>query len=217
MSFAAGEGTLKLLILDTSLSPIRAEDNAIERILNHMDWQSGWIRQRTIQIFSDIDNNMAQQVVQQIIGFAAHSDDPVSIQINTRGGQVLHALAITQIMEAVSVPVYTLALGQVYSAGVIVLAAGTKRSALFGTNFLVHEFRTGSGDAPYSSVLCHQRCDEWVYQRLLNFFHAHTKLTKDVIKNKFLSQDYYFDETEALSMGLIDKVVSTIEIKRIQL
>lgn len=177
-------------------------------------WEEGWRKQRTIHIFSDIDQNTSGQTLQQIVGLAAHSDDPITIQLNTNGGQIHHAFAITQVMAACHVPVHTLALGRVYSAGLIILVTGKKRMALPGTMFMAHDFSVETPPTPYGYVVNARKYEDWIFRRMLDHFSHHTKASKKTIQDLLLSKDYYFDEDEALRMGMIDEVIKTIKIMR---
>lgn len=174
-----------------------------------MDWQGGWQRQRAITVFSDITNDCARDTISQMWGFAAHSNEPITLFINSPGGEIPHAFAIMQAMKACSAPIRTVALGRVYSAGVVVLIAGAERLAFRGTLFMTHEFHNiRQASSPYSTLKSLRTADDWTYLNLARHFQKHTKLPLDQVKKKLLSVEYYFDENEALKMGLIDSVIT---------
>mgnify|MGYP001591436973 CR=1 FL=1 len=50
--------------------------------------------------------------------------------------------------------------------------------------------------------------DGWTYENMVGHFHKYTNLSIPQIKQKILSTEYYFDENEALKMGIIDSVLT---------
>lgn len=172
------------------------------------DWQSGWAQQRIITIFADITNDCARDTISQMWGFAALSNDPITLLLNTPGGEIPHALAIIQAMKACPAPVDTLAIGRVYSAGVLILIAGRQRKSFPHTLFMTHDFHnTRQIGASYETLKGIRIADDWTYQRLLGHFRDHTKISVQEIKKKLLATEYYFDENESLGMGMIDDII----------
>ena len=102
---------------------------------------------RNIYLFSDIDQNLCSQAIQQMYGFTESSQDPITFYINTNGGDVLHAFALIAAMKHCPAPIHTLGLGRVFSAGLLIYVAGAKRFAYPNTLFMAHDFNAGQG--PY--------------------------------------------------------------------
>lgn len=174
-----------------------------------MNWTEGWARQRIITLFAQITNDAARDTISQMWGYAAVSKEPVTLLINSPGGEVPHALAIVQAMKACPVEVNTVAMGRVFSGGVIVLVAGHIRKAFPGTLFMTHEFQnTKEAGAGYRSLKRSRKSDDWTYEILVNHFVHYTKLRIPEVKKRLLSTEYYFDEDQALKMGIIDEVVT---------
>lgn len=183
-----------------------------------MNPNDGWQAQRTIMIFSEITNDMARDVISQMWGMAAISKDVITLLINSPGGEVPHAMAIIQAMYACPVTVNTTAMGRVYSSGVIILVAGKERLVFPGTMFMTHEFvNVRQVTTGYRALKKMRMADDWTYQNLLEHFKKYTKLSVSEIKKKILSEEYYFDENEAVKMGVIDQIITDkkyiVEIK----
>ena len=174
-----------------------------------MNWTEGWAKQRIITLFAQITNDAAKDTISQMWGLAAVSGEPVTLLINSPGGEVPHALAIVQAMEACPVEVNTIAMGRVFSGGVIILVAGHVRRAFPRTLFMTHEFQnTKEVSAGYRSLKRSRKSDDWTYETLVYHFSHYTKQLVSEVKKKLLSTEYYFDENEALKMGLIDEIVT---------
>lgn len=181
-----------------------------------MAGENGWYKQRILNIFSEIDNNLAAGIISQIYGLAAESPDPISLLINSGGGQVRHATAIIEAMGACPIPVHTIGIGQVYSAALLILLAGKKRSAFRHTLFMTHQFTSGAGNQPYKDLVGQREAEEWTFQWMKEYFKAHTKVKKwKEVENLFLGNEHYFDEQEALKLGIIDEVIETFPLVKI--
>lgn len=183
-----------------------------------MNWTDGWAKQRIITIFSDVTNDCARDTISQMWGLAALSNEPISLLLNTPGGEVPHAMAIVQAMKACPVPVNTIAIGRVYSAGLIVMVAGKNRTAFPDTLFMAHEFHnTRQTSASYRSLKRARVADDWTYKKLLIHFQVHTGLSRERVKKELLSSEYYFDQTIAVDLGIIDEIIQDkIKIERIE-
>jgi ATP-dependent Clp protease protease subunit len=67
-------------------------------------------------------------------------EEPITLLLNTNGGDVYEALGIIDYMQALSVPVNVIARGRAMSAGAMILCAGTGlRAASKNTTIMVHE------------------------------------------------------------------------------
>ena len=67
-------------------------------------------------------------------------DEPITLLLNTNGGDVYEALGIIDYMQTVSVPINVIARGRAMSAGAMILCAGTGlRAASKNTTIMVHE------------------------------------------------------------------------------
>lgn len=174
-----------------------------------MNWTEGWARQRIITLFAQITNDAAKDTISQMWGYAAVSSEAITLLINSPGGEVPHALAIVQAMKACPVKVNTIAMGRVFSGGVIVLVAGHIRKAFPRTLFMTHEFQNIKEDgAGYRSLKRSRKSDDWTYETLVNHFTDYTKLSVPEVRKKLLSTEFYFDENKAIKMGIIDKIIT---------
>ena len=174
-----------------------------------MSWTEGWAKQRIITVFSDITNDCARDTISQMWGLAALSDNPITLLLNTPGGEVPHAMAIVQAMKACPAQVKMIAIGRVYSAGVIILVAGATRQAFPNTLFMTHEFHNmRQASTGYKNLKSIRKSDDWTYQHLVKHFERHTQVPILEIKKKLLSTEYYFDENEALEMGIVDSIIT---------
>ena len=128
---------------------------------------------------------------------------PITIVINSYGGEVCQALAIIEEMELAkrNVRIDTYAIGACQSAGTLILQAGQTRKASKDCSLMVHfgqETNESGNEAKHNSKLTKRMKD--IYQERTG------KGAKTI--NKWLDADTYFTAEEALKAKLIDEVIT---------
>lgn len=85
------------------------------------------LRNRIIFLGTPINDQIANLIIAQLL-FLNQEDreSPISMYINSPGGQVYSGLAIYDTMQMISNPVATYAIGVTASFGTLLLAAGAK-------------------------------------------------------------------------------------------
>lgn len=135
----------------------------------------------------------------------------ITITISTMGGDIMEMFAIYDAIRKVKstgIEVETLGLGKVMSAGLLLLAAGSKgrRRAGKNTRFMFHEV-TGGFDGKSSEILKQKAEVDYSQNQYLK---ALSESTKKPLKffNKIINlhTDYHFDSEEALKWNLIDYI-----------
>lgn len=180
------------------------------------DFAQGWREQRSIHLFSTIDNNQADQVIKQILGLAAFSKDPIRLWLNCQGGEIPHAMAIVQVMAASPAPVYTIALGRVFSAALFILVTGKKRTAFSRTLFMAHHFFGGQPNTQYENLKASRVAEDWLDKQMLAHYKKYTKSKNEkVLRRLYLGDDFYFNEEEAVTLGCIDSIISKIDVVKV--
>jgi len=163
-------------------------------------------------MINDVVSNL---VVAQILFLEAEDPNkPISLYINSPGGDVTSGLAIYDTMQFSRAPISTTVIGQAASMGAILLAGGEKgkRSALPNARIMIHQ-PWGGVQGQVSDIEIHTK----EYQRLKILLHEilarHTgqtlkKITKDADRNYFMTAE------EALEYGLIDKIFDKTELPK---
>lgn len=82
---------------------------------------------------------IVRRVLDQVLFLnTVDKDKPIHVLIDTNGGCVKTALSIYDILNMSEAPIYTYALSEVSSAGVLVFLAGAKRIAFKHSQFMTH-------------------------------------------------------------------------------
>ncbi len=136
---------------------------------------------------------------------------PIEFIICTGGGAASDMFAIYDTMRIVrqDCDITTMGLGEVMSAGVLLLASGTKGKRKIGANcrLMLHSVSAGHHGSIFS---LENEFDEfkWVQERYFAALAAESKLKKKQIK-KILDQkvNVYFDAEQAVKYGIADEII----------
>jgi len=174
------------------------------------DIYSRLLKDRIILLGTAIDDHVANVVCAQLLFL--ESEDPkkeISIYINSPGGSVTAGMAIYDTMQFISCPVATLCMGNAASMGAILLAAGAKgmRYALPNARIMIHQ-PSGGFQGQVTDIDIHAREILRMREKLNQILANHTGMDIDKIRDD-TERDYFMSSEEAVSYGLIDKVIAS--------
>ena len=136
---------------------------------------------------------------------------PLDFIISTWGGSAADMFSIYDIMRTVrkDCDISTLGLGKVMSAGVLLLAAGTKGKRKIGKNCRVMLHGVTSGQHGNISDLENEMAEaKWTQERLINCLLEETNMNRKKLKRILEKrQNVYFTAEEAVELGFADEIV----------
>ena len=169
------------------------------------------LKSRTVVISQQVDAKLTSKVLSQLVLLEQEGDDqPVTVFINSPGGEIFSGFAIFDMLNFISCPVTTIVTGFAASMGSILsLAAGKgRRFAMPQAKIMIHQplLMGYQGRA----TECEIQAREILKTRdhLVKLYSEQTGKSCEEIK-KALDRDNWFTAEEALEYGLIDKVVHT--------
>ncbi len=173
------------------------------------DIYSRLLKDRIIMIGSAISDDVANLVIAQMLFLEMENPDgDIELYINTLGGEVNAGLAIYDTMQMIRPDVRTYCVGQAYSMGALLLAAGApgKRHALPHSTVLIHQ-PIGGVRGQATDIRIH--ADEIVRVKdLINSIIArHTKQPIEKVQED-TDRDRYMTAEEAKKYGIIDRVMT---------
>ena len=137
--------------------------------------------------------------------------EPMNFIVSTWGGSAVDMFSIYDIMRMVrdDCDISTLGLGKVMSAGVLLLAAGTKGQRRIGKNCRVMLHGGTSGQHGNISDLENEMAEaKWTQERLVTCLTEETKMTKRYIKKLLAKRmNVYLTAEEAIELGIADEIV----------
>ena len=172
------------------------------------DIYSRLLKERIIFLTGPIDDNISSLVCAQLLFL--ESENPkkeISFYINSPGGIIWSGLAIYDTMQYISSKIMTICIGQAASAGSLLLTAGEKgmRFSLPNSRIMVHQ-PSGGYQGQVTDIEIQTKEIIKTKQRLNQIYCHHTGKDIKEVEN-IMERDKYFSPKEAISFGLIDKVI----------
>ncbi len=172
------------------------------------DIYSRLLKDRIIFIGTPIDDGVANAVIAQLLFLESQSPkEDIRMYINSPGGVVTSALAIYDTMQYVKPDVSTICVGIAASAAATLLAAGErgKRMILPNGEVMIHQV-LGVTEGQATDIDIHARHILATRDRLNAILAKHTgqkvlKIARDTERDYFMSAD------EAVSYGIVDKIL----------
>ena len=177
-----------------------------------MDIYSRLLRDRIIMLGSGINDDVANNVVAQMLFL--QSDDPkldIHLYINSPGGSVTAGLALYDTMQFVTCDVATYCIGQCASMGAVLLAAGApgKRNALPNARIMIHQPSAGM-EGSAEDIMIHASEFKKTKQRLNQILLKHTGQPLEQIERD-TDRDRFMSATEAKEYSIIDNVIEHMD------
>jgi len=173
------------------------------------DIQSRLVKDRVI-FLSEPVTQQAAGVMASLLFMMNNEDNSkkISIWLNTPGGDAYGFFAIYDMMQMIKAPIETVCLGQSMSAGVLLLASGTKgmRYAMPSSGIMAHQIQIGGIGGTGTEVEIEVAEILNMKKKINEVLARHTgntieKVTRDCENNN------YFTAQEALDYGIIDKIM----------
>ena len=165
------------------------------------------LRERIIFIGAPIDETVASLTIAQLLFLQGEDPtEPISMYINSPGGEVSAGLAIYDTMQFISPDIHTWCVGMAASMAAVLLAAGEKghRYALPYSRVMIHQpMGGGRGQASDIKIMAEEILR--VRRELNDILAFHTGQPLERIEQD-TDRDNYMTAEDALSYGLIDNV-----------
>ena len=135
---------------------------------------------------------------------------PIDMVISTPGGNADDMFAIYDTMRSIreEVPIRTRGIGKVMSAGVVLLAAGTKGERSIGKNcrVMLHSV-IGGHVGPMHQLDAEMEEIRNIQDQYIAVLSEETKMTKRYLRNLLKKKvNIYLSATEAIELGIADKI-----------
>jgi ATP-dependent Clp protease protease subunit len=132
----------------------------------------------------------------------------LTLMITSPGGDLFSAFALIDVMRGSKIPVHTIGLGIIASAGLMTFIAGEPghRTITPNTSILSHQWSAGTWGKEHE-LIATQRQFDLTTTRMINHYKKCTKLNEKVIREKLLPpQDVWLSAQEAKEYNLVDHV-----------
>ncbi|AEO08811.1 ATP-dependent Clp protease proteolytic subunit [Buchnera aphidicola str. Ak (Acyrthosiphon kondoi)] len=193
--------------LCTTLIPMVVEQHSKGE--RSYDIYSRLLKERIIFMIGTIEDNMANNIVAQILFLEAENPEKdIFLYINSPGGIITSGMSIYDTMQFVKPEISTICMGQACSMAALLLTSGTKgkRFCLPNSKVMIHQ-PLGGYQGQASDIAIHAREIMEMKKKLNKLMSFHTgqsikKINKDTERDCFLSAD------ESVKYGLIDFILT---------
>ena len=169
---------------------------------------------RRLFINGEIDADLANDFLSEFLFLEQGPDEPVTIYVNSHGGEVDSGLMIYDIIQESKMKINMVCTGIAASMAAILVAGGQKgrRYILPHSKMMIHEPLIGGGVGGSATSIKNISESILKTREITNGILAkHTGKTIEEI-DKATSFDNYMDATQAIEFGLCDSITGTISI-----
>ena len=179
---------------------------------------------RSVGLYGDVDEERIAEVISalltlQHVGKPKYDDEgelteegkPIKLYVSTYGGSADEMAALVDIMNVVKkdCPIETIGIGKVMSAGVLILASGSKGERYIGKNcrVMIHSVIAGNHGSLHNleNELTEIKKMQDIYlQSLADATNMTKKQLKSFMRRK---QNVYLNAEEAIKLGIADKIL----------
>jgi ATP-dependent Clp protease protease subunit len=213
--------------MENEISP--EEDDKQIIIINNIEspQQDGSVR--SLSLYGDINESKCGDLVSVLLYLKDTSEEmtyedpedpdseiittnrPINLLISTNGGCASEMFSVYDTMRLVqkTCDIETVGMGQVMSAGVLLLAAGSPGKRKIGANcrVMIHSVAGGLGGS-LSNMENEIAEVRWIQDRYIKCLAEKTKMTERHIKRLFKKQiDVYLSAEEAVEFGIADEII----------
>lgn len=166
---------------------------------------------RILFISDALSDELATDIVATLL--LKDSEDPdkkITLFINSHGGDIRNAFMIYDVMTMIQSPIETVCIGAAMDEAAILLAGGAPgcrfatKHAVIAVNQLVHDYVTHANLTDATKLLAQAKIDN---ERLMQILASSTGKTVKIMKKDF-DRRVFFNASQAVKYGLIDKVVT---------
>jgi ATP-dependent Clp protease protease subunit len=170
-------------------------------------------RLRDVYLIGDIEKDTARSCIERLRELAADNSRPITLFINSAGGNVTDGLAIHDVIRHIisrGTQVTIIVQGMAYSMGSIVLQAASdgQRLAFPHSWIMIHEPAKWAGWQSTSAAAQHLERLKQMQDQIYRILSSRSgKPLRQIIRDTKRT-DFYLDAQNALEYGLIDAVVA---------
>ena len=173
-------------------------------------------RLRDIYLIGDIDKESARVVIERLREMANDSSRPITIYMNTAGGNVTDGLAIHDTIRHLvtqGIQITVIVQGMAYSMGSVVLQSASpgRRLAFPHSWIMIHEPAKWAGWQSTTAAAQHldrlKQMQSQIYRILAD---RSGRPLRQIIKDTKRT-DFYLDAAKAKEYGLIDEILGPVE------
>ena len=169
------------------------------------------LKDRIVMLCGEINDQMSNIIVASLLYLSSESNEKISLYINSPGGSINAGFQIIDTMNFIKCPVETYCLGSAMSMAAVILLCGEKgsRYALENSEIMIHQPSGGFQGVELDVQIYAKRLNK-MKEKLYAIISDNTNMSLDDVLNKS-DRDCFLSSNEALSLGIIDKILKKEE------
>lgn len=184
--------------------------------IRNVSLQTHFLMNRMIFINERINGELANTVLSQFLFLEQQSDEPITIYLNSPGGEINEGLMIYDIIQSSKLEINTVCTGRAASMAAVLLAAGTPghRYILRHSEVMIHEplIERGVGGSATSIHNLSESILE-IKETMNQILAKHTGKTMEEI-DQATKFDNFMNAREAIDFGICDAIAESIRVAR---
>jgi ATP-dependent Clp protease protease subunit len=177
-------------------------------------FEKQFIDQRKIIISEAVTSKLTERVLRALFLLdGLDNTKPITVIINSPGGEVFSGFAILDVMKAIKAPIITIVAGFAASMGSIIMLGAEKgrRYAMPNAKVLIHQPLIGGFfEGRATEIEIQAKEIQETKERIIGIYEKETGKPREKIA-KDIELDYWMTADEAKAYGLIDKIINTMD------
>ena len=180
-------------------------------LMGYSDTYVKLTKDRVIFLSEDVTKDNAAQLSALLLYFDNEDhESEITLYVNSNGGDASGLSNIYDVMQMISAPIKTVCLGKCYSAGAVILAAGSKgrRYVFKSAKVMIHGIQFGF-PLPGQDIISSKNYYDFIKENndnIMKMLAKHTGHSLEKVKED-CAQDYWMDAKQALQYGIVDHII----------
>lgn len=179
--------------------------------LNRLDIRDEMLGKRQLELMTSVNADSCAVIIRGLLYLQREDPTaPITLYINSPGGEVQSGLALYDVMQAVSCPIRTVCLGMAASMAALLFIAGDDREILPHSRIMIHDPLISAG-AGGNALSVKARADDLMRIRDITagVIARHSGMPIDRVF-ELTATDIYFEAEEAVEAGLADRIITKL-------
>ena len=176
-----------------------------------LDVRDEMLASRELELCGPVDADSCATIIRGLIYLQRQdAKAPVTLYINSPGGEVQSGLALYDVMQAVGYSVRTVCLGMAASMAALLFISGAEREILPHGRVMIHDPLIGGGIGG-SALSVKARADDLMRIRDITgeVISRHSGMTLEQVFD-LTARDTYFEAQAAVDAGLADRIITSL-------
>jgi ATP-dependent Clp protease protease subunit len=165
--------------------------------------------ERSIIISGSISDQIVPEITASVMTFVRKSKTkPISVYINSDGGDLNAMFAIHDILRTAPCPVHTYGFGHVMSAGTLLLACGDTRYLYENALVMMHEPMFSMGEDSNINIIMNEiKINSVIRDKFFDLMEIYLDKPKADLISDLSQGDKFMTSSEAHLYGLVDYLI----------